>query len=657
MFSRTLSLFVLCFLASSVLAQKNPIDSLENRLKEKLAAYERVAVLSELCWEYRRVDQGKALSYGKEAVALAEKNSNQAGLSKALNDLSIIYIDKTELDSAIGLLNRALVIRKELKDTIGQAAVYNKLGIIYQTRLDLRAALDNALNALKLFEQLNMQPHVRTTLNNIGIIHYNLHNYDKSLEIHSNLLKLRTEANDAYGIGQTLVNLGNVYGARGDTAQAVTAYAKASDAFRKLNKQEELAVTLNNLAAYNNALGRYAESQKAITEGLAIRRALNNPKEIASALIMLGELKAKTRKPAEAIKALNEAVSISKQHALPLERACYQKLAALYKTLDNADSVFHYYYLYETMNTALYEANIKNEVTELQTKYETEKKEQAIVALSNENTIQQLQLSRQKIYFGSGVVIVILLGLFAWQAQRSKRLKEKIAAEQQLKLEQDKAARAVIQTEMNERRRLAGELHDGVIQTFVAARFNLSAIKPSLNIEENSANYGNALRLLDEGCSELRTVSHTMMPESLIKKGLVDALHDLVARIDQRVISIQLDIAGKENRPDQTIEASVYRIVQECISNTLKHAKASRLDIQLNMEEEQLELSIEDNGVGFDPKTKNTAAGIGMQSMQSRVNLLAGHFEISSQPGRGTSISVSLPLHTHLEVRGKEVRS
>jgi two-component system, NarL family, sensor kinase len=632
--------FIVLFLISlTPLFAQNVVDSLETRLKEKLSTTEEVSILSELCWQYRQLNQNKALAYGKKAVSLATTNGDKTALSKALNDLSIIYIDKTELDTAILLLNNALAIRKELRDTLGQAAIYNKLGIIYQNRQDLRSALDNALRALELFEQLKMQAHVRTTLNNIGIIHYNLHNYDKSLEIHTNLLKLRKDAGDKYGLGQTLVNLGNVYGARGDTTTAIAYYEDAANTFRSLDRQEELAVALNNFAAYCNALGRYADAQKAVSESLSIRRTLNNPKEICSALIMLGELKSKTNENTAAIKHLNEAISISKRYSLPQERSCYQKLAAVYRNLHNADSVFRYYQLYESMNTLLYEENLKNEVAELQTKYETEKKEQAIQSLSNANMIQQLQLSRERTYFLGGGAIIILLALFGWQFQRSRRLSEKIQHEENLKKEQERAARAIIESELNERRRIAAELHDGVIQTFVTARLNLSTEAMQ---EKKSDRYQSVLQLIDEGCSELRTISHTMMPESLMKKGLAAALHDLASRIDDSVLDIRLNISGMDKRLDTAIEASIYRIVQECLSNTLKHAKATRLDIQLVVEEQKVDLMIEDNGVGFDSAAKSYS-GIGLQNIRSRVNLLSGELELSSAPGQGTLISIMLP--------------
>jgi signal transduction histidine kinase len=161
--------------------------------------------------------------------------------------------------------------------------------------------------------------------------------------------------------------------------------------------------------------------------------------------------------------------------------------------------------------------------------------------------------------------------------------------------------------------------------------------------------YNNTINLIDEGCSELRTISHTMMPEVLLKKGLPDALRDLVNRIDQNIIRIQLGIYGLHDRLDSSIETSVYRIIQECVSNTLKHSGAVRMDIQLNVEGENLDLTIEDNGKGFDTSLIDQSEGIGLQNIRSRINLLSGQFEVDSQIGRGTMFSITLPLKVRFQ--------
>lgn len=641
-------LIVLCLLIPTSLQAQSVVDSLELRLQTKLSAPEHIGILSELCWQYRTIDQQKSLDYGKQAVALARKTNDQQGLSKSLNDLSIIYIDKTLLDSAILLLDEALAIRITLKDSVGQAAVYNKLGIIYQNRLDLSKALDNALNALKIYEALGMKPQQMITMNNIGIIHYNLRNFRKSLEIHQQLFTLREQLNDQAGMGQTLLNLGNVHIALGDTTLGMKNHQQAAALFRTLGKRDELATALNNIGAFQNLRKEYREAKKNLEESLSIRRSLNKQKEICSALILLGEVNTLTGNLKTAEQNLREAIVISRTLELPLERLCYQKMARLYAELNQADSVFAYYDKYEVLNNKLYESNIKNEVAGLQTKYETEKKEQEISSLKQKNTIQELASSRQRTYYAGALLIAGVVGLSLFQFQKNKRFKEKTKLQLELQKQQEQAARDVIDAEMNERRRIAGELHDGVGQIFSAARMNLSGINSTISFSNQNHQhvFEKTLTLIDEGCQELRSISHTMMPEALLKKGLPEALRELVNRIDQNKLAINLGIFGIESRLAQSLETNIYRIIQEAIGNTIKHAEASTMDIQLGLADNKIDLTIEDNGKGFTLSSLDSVKGIGLKNIVSRVNILNGTIDFDTQPGKGTLLAITIPLPT-----------
>ncbi|HET9054843.1 MAG TPA: ATP-binding protein, partial [Cyclobacteriaceae bacterium] len=138
-------------------------------------------------------------------------------------------------------------------------------------------------------------------------------------------------------------------------------------------------------------------------------------------------------------------------------------------------------------------------------------------------------------------------------------------------------------------------------------------------------------------------ISHTMMPEALLKKGLPDALRELVNRIDQSKLAFSLSISGIESRLTQTLETNLYRIIQEAINNTLKHALASTMDIQLSCHNNTLDITLEDNGKGFNLAALDTVKGIGLKNIISRVNVLNGKLDIDSQPGKGTLLAITIP--------------
>ena len=199
--------------------------------------------------------------------------------------------------------------------------------------------------------------------------------------------------------------------------------------------------------------------------------------------------------------------------------------------------------------------------------------------------------------------------------------------------------------EENERKRIASDLHDGVGQTMSAARMNLSALSHSINLEtdEQKNNFDKIKLLIDESCNEVRTVSHNMMPGSLAKKGLAQAVKEFTDKINQQVLQINFHSDGFDKSTDVNNETVLYRIIQECVNNVLKHAQAKTLDISLIKDKDGISISIEDNGKGFNINLMNANEGIGLKNIKARVAFLKGIVEWQSSPGRGTLVAIHVP--------------
>jgi two-component system NarL family sensor kinase len=150
---------------------------------------------------------------------------------------------------------------------------------------------------------------------------------------------------------------------------------------------------------------------------------------------------------------------------------------------------------------------------------------------------------------------------------------------------------------------------------------------------------------VDEAVKEVRSISHNMMPNALIRSGLSTALREFINKISSTgALKIDLEIIGLNERMESTTETVLYRVLQECISNIVKHAKASKIGIQLVKHTTSLNLIIEDNGVGFDSSKINDFTGIGLKNIISRVQFLNGNVEFDSFPGNGTTVVIDIPL-------------
>jgi signal transduction histidine kinase len=204
--------------------------------------------------------------------------------------------------------------------------------------------------------------------------------------------------------------------------------------------------------------------------------------------------------------------------------------------------------------------------------------------------------------------------------------------------------KAILLAEENERSRIARDIHDGIGQLLSAAKLNLHALENS-HIENKEMILEKAIGLIDESAKEVRSVSHNLMPNALLKSGLFSAIKNFINQLQSDRLKINMETSGLSNKINADTELVVYRIIQECINNVIKHAGASQLFINLSIEKNQLTVMIEDNGIGFEVDKMLKKDGIGIKNIQARVAFLKGTMEINSKPNKGTHLAFHIPLN------------
>jgi signal transduction histidine kinase len=207
------------------------------------------------------------------------------------------------------------------------------------------------------------------------------------------------------------------------------------------------------------------------------------------------------------------------------------------------------------------------------------------------------------------------------------------------------ATKAVLEAEEKERTRIATDLHDGVGQILTAALINYNRLVSRFKnptVEDNLL-ADRTLALLNESYDEMRSISHQMMPNSLVKAGLAVAVKEMLNKVQSETLRVTLETQGLHERLDNQTETVLYRILQEIVSNVTKHSGANKLSIQLIKDADGVSLTVEDNGVGFNPKVVGLN-GIGLKNMMSRINFLKGDIDIDSAVGKGTLIAIHIPV-------------
>ncbi len=262
-------------------------------------------------------------------------------------------------------------------------------------------------------------------------------------------------------------------------------------------------------------------------------------------------------------------------------------------------------------------------------------------ALSNYEIVRGSRLVEID-YFAYAYIIeiVFLMVLLAYRLKAMQDTAEQLFLEKTIA--QQQRTEAILQAEERERVRIARDLHDGIGQMLAAARMALGNFMAKK--KEENEHIQSSLDLLEESIKEIREISHNMMPGALTKLGLSTALKQFVNKINSLgELQIELQIIELKERLNEKIETTLYRVVQEALSNIFRHAEATKVSIELVIHEKELVLIIEDNGKGFDNQRVGKE-GIGIKNVTTRVEYLNGSVNFDSAIGRGTSVIVEIPL-------------
>jgi signal transduction histidine kinase len=634
--------------ANLVVAQTNKvIDSIEKvtpQQKDTLL----VKSYNELTWQYRNVNKDKAIEYGNKAIELGTQIGFKKGIAQAYNDLGIIYYDKQDFTKAIQYYNTAYTIRAAMKDDKGIAALFNKIGIVYQKEAKFDSALLYAQKALTLYEQLNDKVGISYSLNNIGIVNQNMGNLDEALKYQEQSIVIKEEIHDQLGLSGSYVNVGNIYLLKKDIPKAKEYFEKAEAICRKIGNLEYLSNTVNNLSSLYQKIGDYQKALALAQESFEIRTKLGDTKGQVSCLVNIGTVLTDMRqyKGAEDKYLLGLKLADTLQSCLSEKAKLYNSLAQLYQTTGEYKKSAEMARFAIQYNDSIYTSDLNKQFSEMQTKYQSAKKDEQIEQQKNEITVRKYELIKKQYWFYGSLAIFLFLALLGYSYYRRTKLKQEKKLQEEVMKQQDLATKGILNAEENERKRIAAELHDGVGQMVSAAKMNLSAFEHEYIFKDDAQKsaFEKVIALIDESCTEIRSVSHQMMPNALLKSGLASAIKEFIDKIDARVVKINLYAEGLDERLDNNIETVLYRVIQECVNNVIKHSGANQLDISLIKDVDGIAATIEDNGRGFDTKDKQKFDGIGMKNIISRIDYLKGTVDFDSSPGRGTLVAIHVPL-------------
>ena len=597
------------------------VDSLEAALKSSnppkgeqlLRAYD------ELMRGYLPYDSAKASDYGRKALALSYELNGLNVRQNVIRHFAQMHYAREEYDEAVALYQQALAVvdtmatlkrytEKDIDDA--RSTIYGNMGNLYNIQDKAHLAIHYYQLALPIFEKYDWKESQVILYYNIGELYGQMDNLDEAERNYLKAIEKGVASGDSLMMTFPKKGLVGVYFNRGDhdkalqTVNIVLAYFNAHREDEPVDYASMLAMKARILLMKGHE--DVAAAKACVAEALPYIDQSQMMFDDAGTIYMAA------CEVAMAEKRWNEALDYGLKSIHPdstatvADKGGYMMLAEIYTELGQKEKAREYMTKTYDMMSRYATDHYQSGLSQMEVLYETEKKEAQIAQMAKERRQQQWLLGLAAALLALSIVLLIY---FQLAHRRQKALL---------------AAKVALETEAKERHILASDLHDSLGGMLSLLRLK---IEGGMGKEET-------LQLLDNTHTELRRVSHHLMPEELLQGGLVSALHDFAVSVSGAEFQSYGDI-----RLSKEQELTLYRCAYELVNNALKHAKASHINIQLMQDNQEVTLTVSDDGTGM-----SDGSGMGLQNIRERIEPYHGTFRIVSNENEGTEINVSLPL-------------
>lgn len=629
------------------------IDSLKNELKFATSDTTKSRLLVSIGNQLSSSDSTSGLNTLKAALKYASKSSDSYYLAN-------VYTSLGRFNQFYGIVDTAKNYYKKAEMVLAKhpATARNQklLLLIKQNYLSLRAkenpneALKEALSLIPLAEKVGDQVTLGNIYNNIGVWFMNISEYEKAIDyfkksVSVKLVEPRQYARFAY----SYVNLA-ACNYRRDRVDLMPPYLDEAKKtmLRANDRQEVWAWYYNYYGLYAYEKKQYKRAEKDLLNGLSIARKENDAlaqSNLLSTLVKINQAKGNYLSALKYAKADYQLKLDSEGNHL----GTLQSLAEINGKLGRYKEAYAAMQTYTALSDSIQAHEKNSNLNEIAQKFEAADKERQILQLQHDNEVKSFALQKNRLYTGLlTAVSLLLLTLVILYFQFNRHHKKQLKQHKQLHLlEMEKIGQknkisllsAMLDGQESERTRIARDLHDGLGGFLSALKIELSSTFKTETVDQFLAT--NTLSRIDYAVDELRFISQNLMPETLIKYGLGEAIKSYCTRMRNKGIQLLCQIFHYSNDLRQDKELILYRIMQELVTNAIKHAQATTIFVQLLKSDNKVTLTIEDNGKGFDKSLllKNRS-GSGLTNIMSRIEYIDGELDIHSEPGNGTTFTI-----------------
>jgi len=439
-------IFIITILSLSQIGwSQTTTDSLKTELK-KTSGISRVNILNQLAKELKHVDPEQALGYAEEAVSLANTISFKEGEAGGYINSGNVYRKLGDFKKAIEAYLKALQISQSANDGNGIARSFNGLGISYNLLGDYDKSLESFLSSLKTYEQYEDKTGTADAVNNVGIHYWSLGKLNEALDYYLRALEIRKEIGDIEDIAASLNNIGDIYSDLGKTDSALHYFLEALNLLEDHGNNDLIFALQINIGLLYSDLNDYSKAMEYYQKGLDIADKIGDNWGMATTFNYIGTTHLKSNNYSKAEQFFSQSLDLaSKIGAKALVKEVYKNFSDLFMAMKDHKKSLDYYKLYTEVKDSIFNETTSKQMAEMQTRYETEKKEAEINELMIEKTIQELNLKKSedmKWFFIVASLLILLLAGGILYGFRQKQKANKLLQERN-KLEIENKNRAI----------------------------------------------------------------------------------------------------------------------------------------------------------------------------------------------------------------------
>lgn len=524
------------------------------------------------------------------------------------------------------------------------ADIHNNIGGTNFNVKNYKVAMIHFTEALNYYQKAGNELKKAGALNNLGSLYHELGNLEKAKKSFEAALLSKIHIKDTIGMTAVLNNIALIYLDMGKPVMALQYLDESIKQAYIIDNQYGLCNSYENLGRVYLAMDKPVDAIAAYSISRNMATEINQPYHYAHATLGIAKAQLLLNNSQIALSLTDSVMQMADEASnLFLKNETHLVLSNIYKHTGDYKNSLEQYVLYVETNGQLLNQSIIHQIYDFE-----------LSNLSQANMLQQMEIEKKELainkknyllLYTTVIFILTVAGLYLIYSNHRNR--------QHVKLQQtiieltEKKSHAAVNAEIQERKRIGQDLHDGLGQLLSVAGLNISVLqnKKTLTEERRSELLELAMRSVNEAFTEVRNISHNLAPSLLSERGLEGALKNLSDQVNKTSkLQFTCETFGLNGMLNSIEENTLFRAAQEILNNTIKHSNAEKLSMQVAQGNSEITLMAEDDGYGFDIKDISFKDGNGLTNMKTRIENLNGSLHIDSAPGRGTIVSIVIPL-------------